>query len=192
MISGKPMLEQMLTAVGELLRERGSSADIVILGGAALDLLGFVDRSTRDVDVLARLDAETGRLRHPEPLPEPLRDAIARVAHDFGEPEDWMNSAVAKQWVTGLPPGIEARVEWRDYAALRVGLVGRVDLVAFKLYASADQTGPESVHVGDLLALHPSTAELANAAAWIRTQDTSPDFHVVLARVVAYVESRVV
>lgn len=29
------------------------------------------------------------------------------------------------------------------------------------------------------------------AAAWIRTQDVSPDFHAVLDRVVAYVEAHV-
>ena len=99
-----------------------------------------------------------------------------------------MNTAVAFQWVTGLPPGLEQRVEWRDFAALRVGLVAREDLVAFKLYASADQTGPASVHVSDLLALRPTPRELSEAAAWIRTQDASPDFHVVVDRVIAYVQ----
>jgi len=188
MIAGKSMVEAMFAAVGDRLRARGATASIVVLGGAALNLLGFVDRATRDVDVLARTDEATGHLRHPEPLPAALRDAIAEVALDFGEPGDWMNTAAAFQWVTGLPPGLEQRVEWRDFAALRVGLVAREDLVAFKLYASADQTGPASVHVSDLLALRPTPRELSEAAAWIRTQDASPDFHVVVDRVVAYVQ----
>ena len=188
MIAGRSMVEAMLAAVGERLRSRGATANIVVLGGAALNLLGFTDRSTRDVDVLARTDEATGQLRHPEPLPAALRDAIAEVALDFGEPADWMNTAVAHQWVTGLPPGLEARIAWRDFAALRVGLVAREDLIAFKLYASADQTGPASVHVSDLLALRPTPQELVQAAAWIRTQDASPDFHVVVDRVVAYAQ----
>jgi len=188
MITGKPMVEAMLAAVGERLRSRGATAGVVVLGGVALNLLGFVDRATGDVDILARTDETTGSLCHPEPLPAALRDAIAEVALDFGQPEDWMNAAAASQWVTGLPPGLEQRVVWRDFVALRVGLVARQDLIAFKLYASADQVGPASVHVSDLLALRPTPQELSEAAAWIRTQDSSPIYHVVLDRVIAYVQ----
>jgi len=190
MIAGRSVVETMLAAVGERLHARGASASIVVLGGAALNLLGFVDRATRDVDVLARADEATGQLRHPEPLPAALREAISEVALDFGEPRDWMNTAVARQWVTGLPPGLGARVEWRDFSALRVGLVAREDLIAFKLYASADQTGPSSVHVSDLLALRPTPLELSEAAGWIRTQDASPEFHAVVDRVIAYVRAQ--
>jgi hypothetical protein len=134
------------------------------------------------VDVLARADGAAGALRHPEPLPETLRGAIAEVAVDFNQPPNWMNTVVAHQWVTGLPPGLEQRLVWRDYGALKVGLVGRKDLIAFKLYASADQVGPASVHVTDLLALHPTAEELAEAAAWIRTQDASVEFHAIVER----------
>src|SRR6266545_5553852 len=185
MIADKSMAEAMLAALGDQLRSRGTPVSIVVLGGAAMNLLGFVDRPTRDVDVLARADEATGTLHHPEPLPEALREAIAQVALDFDQPGDWMNTVVAHQWVTGLPPGLEQRVSWRDYGALRVGLVGRKDLIAFKLYAAADQTGPTSVHAKDLLALRPAPEELGEAAAWIRTQDTSVDFHAVVDRVIA-------
>jgi hypothetical protein len=123
MIVDKSMAEAMLAAVGERLRSRGAPVHIVILGGAAMNRLGFVDRPTRDIDVLARADEATRKLRHPEPLPEALRDAIAEVALDFDQPEDWMNTVVAHQWITGLPSGLEQRVSWRDYGALRVGLV---------------------------------------------------------------------
>lgn len=59
------------------------------------------------------------------------------------------------QWRFGLPQGLTERLEWRTYGALQVGIVNRRDLVCFKLYASADQTGPDNVHVRDLLALKP-------------------------------------
>lgn len=52
----------------------------------------------------------------------------------------------------------------------------------------ADQTGPDNVHVRDLLALRPTDAELDVAAEWVRAQDAGPDFQAVLARVVAYVQ----
>jgi hypothetical protein len=80
------------------------------------------------------------------------------------------------------------RIEWRSFGALRVGIVGRRDLICFKLYASADQMGPDNVHVRDLLALRPSTQDLEWAAEWVRAQDPSPEFHAVVTRVVAYVQ----
>jgi hypothetical protein len=181
----------MLHAVGDRLALDGTSASIVVLGGAAMNLHGYVERPTRDVDVLARADDDGSRLRHPEPLPDALRQAIAEVALDFNQPANWMNTAVAHQWKTGLPPGLEDRLTWHGYGALRVGLVGRKDLIAFKLYASADQVGPGSVHVSDLVALKPSSEELRTAAAWVHTQDTSTDFHAIVDKVIDYVEHHV-
>jgi len=130
-----------------------------------------------------------GRLQPPDPLPDALREAIASVARDRGLIERWMNTAVADQWRFGLPEGLAERVHWRAYGALRVGLVDRRDLVLFKLYASADQTGPDNVHVRDLLALRPTEAELLAAGEWVRSQDPSPEFHAVLARAMAHVSN---
>ena len=146
-----------------------------------------MDRPTIDVDVLARAD-DTGAIEPPDPLPDALRRAIAAVARDRGLLENWMNTTVADQWRSGLPPGLAERIEWRRYGALRVGIVGRRDLICFKLYASADQTGPDNVHVRDLLALKPNPEDLEWAAEWVRAQDSSPEFHAVVARVVAYVQ----
>jgi hypothetical protein len=100
-----------------------------------------------------------------------------------------MNTAVAHQWLVGLPPGLAERIEWRTYGGLRVGVAGRQDLIATKLYASADQIGPDNVHVRDLLALKPSNEDLEWAAGWVREQDPSPEFHQVLDKVVAYVRT---
>lgn len=186
-LSGRQAIESSLTAIGQLLAYRGRPVSIVILGGAAMNLLGFVDRPTIDVDVLAR--EENGALRHPDPLPEELRDAIRSVARDRGLPEHWMNTTVAGQWHFGLPTGLAQRVHWRSFDALRVGLVDRRDLVFFKLYASADQTTPDNVHTKDLLALNPADDELEDAAAWVCEQDPSPDFHAVVGKVVAYVRA---
>ncbi len=188
MISDREHTERLLRAVGDQLAAAGASYAIVVLGGAAMNLRGFVTRPTRDVDILALVAA--GRMAPPEPLPAPLVRAIAAVARDYRLAADWMNTGPAGQWRTGLPEGLEGRLEWRQYGALRVGLVARDDLVAFKLYAAADQTGPESVHVSDLLALHPSRTDLERAAEWIRSQDPTPDFHHVLDRVIAYVLGR--
>jgi hypothetical protein len=167
---------------------------VVVVGGTALNLLGIVKRTTSDVDVLAVLrggsDPSGETLMPPDPLPEPLQRAIARVARDFQLPADWMNTVVGLQWQTGLPPGLGDRLHWKRYGGLRVGLADRVDLIFLKLYAAADSGGPTSVHVQDLLALRPSERELENAAAWVRQQDPTPTFAGILAEVMAYVRTR--
>ena len=187
-------IERGLAAVGELLAADGVEVGVVVVGGTALNLLGIVQRTTSDVDVLAVLRGgshPTGEaLMPPDPLPEPLQRAIARVARDFQLPVDWMNTMVSLQWQTGLPPGLAGRLHWKRYGGLRVGLADRVDLIFLKLYAAADSGGPTSVHVQDLLALHPAAQELEAAAAWVREQDPTPEFASILAEVMAYVRAR--
>jgi hypothetical protein len=46
-----PDIERALSAVGELLSVEGKRVHVVIVGGAALNLLRIVQRSTRDVDL---------------------------------------------------------------------------------------------------------------------------------------------
>jgi hypothetical protein len=99
-----------------------------------------------------------------------------------------MNTTVAAQWETGLPPGFSSRVSWNRHGGLWVGVAGRLDLIYLKLYAAADDISPASRHVADLLALRPTAAELAAAQAWIsQTQDASPSVAAALDRVIAHV-----
>lgn len=185
-------IEEALSAVGDLLRAEGERVGIVVVGGATLNLLGLVRRSTADVDVIARAERraeERVRLFRAEPLPESLERAIRTVARDLGLPADWMNAAVAKQWVQGLPPSLADDLTWRTYGGLDVGLVGRRTLVALKLFAAVDQ-GARSVHLQDLLSLAPSDDELREAAAWVETQDASPLFPAMIEEVVAHVRRR--
>ncbi len=189
------LLERGLGAVGDLLAAEGVEVGIVVVGGTALNLLGIVQRTTDDVDVLAILQDQAGSggvtLAPPDPLPEPLRRAIARVARDFQLPEDWMNTVVGLQWQTGLPPGLERRLRWRRYGGLRVGLVARYDLIFLKVYAAGDSGGPSSVHFQDLLALRPTGHELQAAAAWVRGQDPTPEFSTIVEQVMTHVRERV-
>jgi len=181
-----------LRRVGELIQASGEHFRIVIIGGAAMNLLGIVARATTDVDILAfgdlGSDARSGPAiaRPPKPLPAGLIAAAQAVAREMGLRPDWLNAGPASQWDLGLPPGLESRIEWRTHAALDVGLVGRLDLIHFKLYAAADDTGPKSVHFQDLLALSPSLAELAVARKWIVSQDAG--LERITTEVVAHVQ----
>ncbi len=184
-------LEAPLRAIGELLERHCQDAAIVVVGGTALNLLGIVSRTTRDVDVIAVGNPTEGfppsTLLPPDPLPQHLLDLITRVARDFAIPDDWMNSAVGGQWETGLPPGFEQRVSWQRMGGLWIGLPGRIDLILLKLYAAADDVGPASRHFKDLIALNPTSDELQAATDWIRTQDPSPEFNDIVAKVVHHV-----
>lgn len=185
-------MEEALQAVGDLLAAEQTAEAVVVVGGASLSLLCLVPRATRDVDVIARavppepdMVMERAALVPPDPLPEPLLRAIRTVARDFRLPSDWMNTEVALQWRTGLPPGLEENLSWRRYGNLHVGLVGRQTLLALKLFAAVDGA-PGSVHFQDLVALRPTPEELHAAAGWVRTQDVSP----VFARMVQEVMDR--
>lgn len=187
-------LDKALRAVGELLARRAQSAAIVVVGGTALNLLRVVERATRDVDVIAtatpRSDGPPTDVRPPAPLSSALMDAISTVARDLGLPSDWLNTIVAAQWRTGLPPGFASRIVWRADGGLWVGLAGRVDLIYLKLYAAADQIGPASRHFTDLLALRPTADELAAAQTWItETQDPSPPMAKAVEAVIAHARS---
>src|SRR5688572_8031553 len=84
----------------EFLHQRGLLFEAVVLGGAALGLMGIVSRPTRDCDVL-----------HPA-LPEAIRFAAQEFAVERRESgheldDDWLNDGPASL-VRSLP------VDWLD------------------------------------------------------------------------------
>jgi len=171
---GSTQLRDLLSAVGELLEEKGEPASIVVVGGASLNLSGLVNRATDDVDVIARAEGDgESTLIPPDPMPEPLRDAVERVRRDFGLQPGWLNTAVANQWETSLPPSLKEDLTWQTYGGLRVGVAGRRPLIALKLLAAVDQGGPQSVHYQDLVRLAPTDEELEEAREWARSEDSS-------------------
>lgn len=186
-------LDTALRATGELLARRGASAAIVVVGGTALNLLGVIERATRDVDVIATATPQASGpprgIQPPDPLPEPLVSAIATVARDLGLPADWLNTTVAGQWQTGLPRGFASRIRWQRLGGLWLGLPGKLDLIHLKLYAAADDVDTSSRHFKDLAALHPTAEDLAAAQAWIATQDPTPAMAEAVTKVIAHVRA---
>lgn len=190
MFSGSESLEKALLMVGELLHADGESASVVIIGGAALNLLGIVRRTTRDVDVVAMSSEPAGGqlFRPPQPFPEPLERAIATVARDLGLPANWLNGGPASQWDVGLMDGFGERLHWKSYASLHVGIADRYDLIHFKLEASADQPASDNNrHLDDLLMLHASDEELGAAAAWVKAKNAGPEYHAIVDKVCEHV-----
>lgn len=175
-------LEAALTALGELLADRQQPHDVAVIGGGALLLLGLIDRPTKDLDVVARIEGSDWLTA--EPLPAALASAILDVAAILGLPNNWLNGGPTELLRFGLPEGFDQRTELRTYGALTIRLAARVDQVAFKLYAAVDQ-GPGSRHFKDLKKLTPTPDELLTGAKWCRTHDPSEGFKGELLKALA-------
>ncbi len=180
---GAERADEVLGALGEQLAAAGQQFDLVVIGGSALLALGLVERTTRDVDVLAISGPEG--LVPADPLPSALAQARDRVAQDFGLPADWLNPGPTELLRFGLPEGFLSRVEARTYGtALTVRYAGRLDQIHFKLYAMVDQGAGR--HEADLRALDPTADELLAAARWARTHDPSDGFRQELVAALAH------
>jgi len=186
-------LERLLQRLGALLEAEKRAAAIVVVGGAALSLLGVVHRRTVDIDVIATGRVASGQppkdLVVPAGVPEELGSSVARLTRDLGLPPGWMNTTVTTAGRLSLPSGFAERVMWRRYSGLWLGTAGRQDLIALKLHAAVD-TDVRSRHFSDLLALNPSGEELATAAEWVRAQDAGAEFGRLVTEVMDHVLSR--
>jgi hypothetical protein len=172
-------VETILSALGEQLEGLPTEPiEILVCGGSALNVLGLIQRTTEDVDVLAyvRRDEE-GKVSivKAEPLTPELTEAAKKVARDFNLPERWLNPGPASAVDFGLPEGLMERVITRQYGQkLIVHFLGRYDQIHFKVYAAVDQGAGK--HLDDLLALKPTSEEIEHAARWSMTHDVSEGF----------------
>ncbi len=176
-------VETILSALGEQLEEIASEPlELLVCGGSALNVLGLVQRATKDVDVLAyvKWNKEGAVLFiSADPLNEELVSASKKVARDFNLNENWLNAGPASATELGLPDGILKRVKTRQYGQkLTIHFIGRYDQIHFKLYAAVDQGAGK--HFDDLLALNPAPDELEQAARWSMTHDVSEGYRQVL------------
>ena len=112
--------------------------ELLICGGAALNLMGFIDRATKDIDVVASIKDEAGGKKTVSKaslsLPS-LNAIIATIASDFDLPKNWLNSGPESVLDLGMPEGFLERVETRTYGKqLTIHLLGRRDQIFFKFY----------------------------------------------------------
>jgi hypothetical protein len=170
-------LEGALEVLGQLLEDRGLHYEVVAVGGGSLLLLGLIDRTTRDLDLVALKKGQN--LISANPLPPLLLKAVAEVGIALGLGKEWLNIGPSSLLDTGLPPGFVNRLHVRRYRGLTLYLSDRFDQICLKLYASVDQ-GPQSKHYQDLLLLHPTPKELLEAKKWCLTQDVSKEFEYQL------------
>ena len=160
----------------QLILTNAPRTEIVVCGGSALIALSLVPRTTQDVDIVAMM--KNGVLADPEPLPEYLMNAAAKVGTSLNLPADWLNNGPASQFRMGLPEGFSERLHRVEIGEkLAVHYIDRIDQIFFKTFAAADRGG---YHVSDLRQLEPSEDELVAAAKWTLTQDVSSEFREIL------------
>lgn len=182
-------IDRALSLLAVALEEVGAApVELVVIGGAAINILGFGVRPTKDVDVLAI--AETGAagervLAKCRALPPSLLSAADVVSKLLGLDADWLNAGPAGLMDWGLPQGFEGRLTSRVYGPrLTVLVPAREDLICFKVYAAAD-LGPGR-HTEDVRAMDPTCSELLDGVRWARTQDPSEDFRTMLDALLRY------
>lgn len=183
MFQGKSEIEKVFMALSEQLKALGASpVEMVVCGGAALNVLGFVRRTTKDVDIIAFIERNENNipsLKKADILMPALTEAARKVSRDFNLPENWLNTGPASAVDFGLPLGFMARLEIRTYGKnLTIHFLGRYDLIHFKLHAAADQSGGK--HYDDLLALKPTAEEIEQAARWSMIHDPSNGYKYLL------------
>jgi len=181
MFEGKAEIEKALAALSEQLEALGAGiVEMVVCGGAALNVLGYVHRTTKDVDVVALVEKNEGSISliKAGPFSPLIKQAADKVQKDFNLSENWLNPGPASVMDFGLPKGLMERTETRFYGKLLIiHYLGRHDQIHFKLHAAVDQGGK---HFDDLLALNPSSQEFVDAARWSMTHDPSEGFRLIL------------
>lgn len=167
---------------GRLKMNQSSSFSLVVCGGTALNAMHLIQRTTKDVDIVA-LMGPNNQLVDPAPLPKELLVAAKEVADTLNLPQDWLNNGPSSGdgglFRLGLPDGFKKRLV-KNYQGekLTIYFASRLDQIHFKLYAAIDQLG--SYHASDLKELSPSDEELLAAIGWTVTHDPSEGFQTAI------------
>lgn len=152
-----------IKAFDEFLDEYGISFECVVVGGAALGLLGIISRHTKDIDVL-----------EPE-LPQNILDLSMR----FAEKRRSEGEILVENWFNNGPASLKRDLSkgWRDRLqlafsgkALTIHTLGRLDLLRSKLFALCDR----GIDLPDCIALAPTEDEIKDIRPWLEQRDAHP------------------
>ncbi|MBF0106204.1 MAG: hypothetical protein HQM16_12855 [Deltaproteobacteria bacterium] len=158
-------MKNVIEAFDEYLHKQKIKFTGTIIGGAALIVLGIVDRKTRDVDCL-------------DPsLPLDVKKASVDFAKKFNKTthetpliENWFNNG-PQTLKRDLPKDWQKRaVTFFKGQSLNLKTLGRQDLLLSKLFAYCDR----QADLNDCLALKPTLAELKSSYEWVVERDANP------------------
>ena len=138
----------------------------IIIGGAALAILGVITRTTRDVDLMT----------------SPIPPIILRHAKAFAKAY-----SLAENWLNDAPSSLERELpkDWRSKVqkifegnALTLWTLAREHLIISKLFAACDR---EADDFNDLLLMKPTVKEIDEARDWVSRLDGNPDWPAQVA-----------
>ena len=125
----REQLTELFTDLAERLADRGVTASVYVIGGAAISMSFDARRATRDIDAVV-LDGHGA-----------LMEEVRSVALDRNLPSTWLNEQAAA-YVSPLPDP-DALVVF-DHPALRVAAASAAPLLAMKM-AAARPTDVEDI-----------------------------------------------
>ena len=151
---------RLLPAFDEFLSRKGLHFEAVVIGGAAMQLLGLTTRTTKDCDVLT-----------PE-IPVALKEAAGEFASRHGLAAEWFNNG-PRSLIRDLPQ------DWREHLvelyrgrALVIRTLCRLDFIRSKLFAFVDR----GIDIDDLEKLNPTHQEIEKVIPWLKERDGNPDW----------------
>jgi len=148
-------MKAILERFDEFLLQRKLMFETTVVGGAALVMMGVVNRATKDVDCLTPV------------IPLQITNAIKEFAKNEKLEEDWFNSGPASL-AKDLPAGWQGRrVPLFRGKALVLITLGRLDLLRAKIFALLDR----QQDLNDCLAMKPRPDELRTCYPWLRERD---------------------
>jgi hypothetical protein len=145
----------------QYLAKRALKFEAVIIGGAALNIMGIISRETRDVDCL-----------DPQ-IPNEIRSA----AEQFSNENTKFN--LAKKWINNGPDSLKSDLEsgWFlrtqiifNGRAILFRTLSRIDLLKSKLFAYCDR----DLDFQDCLKMKPTLEELNECYKWVSERDGNP------------------
>ena len=150
----------ILPEFDEFLFERGLSFNAVVIGGAAMQLMGLTDRVTKDCDILS------------PKITDELKDASRAFAKLHSLSENWLNNG-PESLVRDLPASWEGNlVPLYRGKCLTLLTLSRIDFIRSKLFAFLDR----GIDLQDLKHLMPTREEIALVTGWLKERDGNPDW----------------
>ncbi len=139
------------------------SFEAIVIGGAALALLGVITRETQDCDVLDP--------KIPPAVDKASKDFVKTLRQQGQDiKEKWLNNG-PEDLKNNLPQGWKSRIQLLfSGKALILYTLGRSDLLRTKLFAYCDR----QQDLSDCIALAPSKKELYEVLEWLQEQDAHP------------------
>jgi hypothetical protein len=164
---------EVLKHFDAFLFRKGQQFEAIVIGGAALSILGIITRETRDVDVL-----------HPG-IPSDILDSSKEFARNM----EIQDTKLKENWLNEGPESLRnyLRPQWQnrvislfDGKAIFLQTLGRTDFIGTKVLAFCDR----GFDLEDCLNMKPTKEELLEILPWVQAYDTNPGWP-------AYVEGRV-